>query len=129
MLENLLQAIKDKLRVYSNYLAIGIIILLIISLARNISKIMQVQDKIQKKEEEIQKLAERNKELQKQLEEINSEEFTERQLREKLGLAKEGEVVVVLPEQDVLKELAPEPRKEEERLPDPNWKKWLDLFL
>lgn len=125
----MLQAIKDKLKVYSNYLIVGIIILLIISLVRNITRITKVQKKIEKKEGETESLAQKNEELEKQLKKIESTGFIEKQLRDKLGLAKEGEAIIVLPDEETLRALAPEAKKEKGTLPDPNWRKWLDLFL
>jgi cell division protein FtsB len=125
----ILQAVKNKLKAHSIYLAIGFILLLIISLARNITKIRQAQEKIQEKKEEVEKLEERNKKLKEQFEKVSSEEFAERELRDKLGLAKEGEIIIVLPDEATLRKLIPELKEEEEVLPDPNWKKWLKLFL
>ena len=44
-------------------------------------------------------------------------------------MAKEGEIVVILPDEHILRKLAPDREIEEEVLPDPNWKKWMKLFL
>lgn len=48
------------------------------------------------KEEQFKKEEERNKELNQKIAEIKSEEGTEKQLREKFQIKKEGEEVVVL---------------------------------
>ena len=66
--------------------------------------------------------------LEEKLKEAESEFSIEKQIRDKLGLAKEGEIVLVLPPPDVLRKLAPADRIEEESLPDPIWKKWARLF-
>jgi len=129
MLSGLMQEIKQRLRVYSGYFLIFIIFLLIVSLARSILRTTDAQKKIEKKKQDIAKLEEENSLLRGKLEVITSEEFTEKQLRDKLGLAKEGEIVVVLPDEETLKKLAPEPTKEEELLPDQYWKKWFNLFF
>jgi hypothetical protein len=42
---------------------------------------------------------------------------------------KEGEVIVVLPDEDILRKLAPLLPTEENTLPEPNWKKWEKLFF
>ncbi|MDP3994252.1 MAG: hypothetical protein Q8P91_00270, partial [bacterium] len=60
--------------------------------------------------------------------EAKKQEYIEKQLRDKLGLSKEGETIVVLPDADTLRKLVPPIPGEEEILPDPNWKKWLKLF-
>lgn len=129
MLERLFQAITHRLRVYSSYALLGVIVLLIVSLARNITRTIDVQKRIEKKEQEIQKLEDRNKELKSDLRVLTSDEFTERQLRDKLGLVKEGEYVIVLPDEEVLRTLVPEKKEEPEALPLPTWEKWFDLFL
>lgn len=67
--------------------------------------------------------------LEKQLSETESSQFVDKQLRDKLGFAKEGEVVIVLPEQNELKKLAPPKIIEEEYVPQANWEKWKKLFF
>jgi 2-phospho-L-lactate guanylyltransferase (CobY/MobA/RfbA family) len=77
----------------------------------------------------VKELQRENRKLKRDLQEKESEEFIEKELRNKLNLAKKGEIVVVLPDEEILRKLAPERVEEEEALPDPNWKKWLKLFL
>lgn len=129
MFSGLMQEIKRRLKVYSGYFLIIVVLLLIVSLTRGILKIFEAQKKIEKKKQDIAKLEEENKNLREKLGVITSEEFTEKQLRDKLGLVKEGELVIVLPDEETLRKLAPEPKKDEEILPDPYWKKWINLFF
>ena len=96
---------------------------------RNISKINKAKEKVVKVEQNIEKLKEDNKELEEKLGEVQSTQFIEKQIRDKLGLAKEGEIIVVLPNEDVLRRLAPKIEEDETKLPDPNWKKWMNLFM
>lgn len=61
---------------------------------------------------------------------MDSPEYVEREVRDKLGLAREGEVIVVLPDEHVLRKLAPREEPEfslEETLPI--WRQWMRLFL
>jgi hypothetical protein len=83
---------------------------------------------IEEAQEQVDKLKEENQRLEEKIKEVRNIEFVEKQLRDKLGLAKEGEIVIVLPEDEVLRKLAPKIEEEEEVLPDPNWKKWMQLF-
>lgn len=76
----------------------------------------------------VEKLQKENEELQLKIEEAKKQEYIEKQLRDKLGLSKEGEIIVVLPDADTLRKLVPPIPEEEEILPDPNWKKWLKVF-
>lgn len=75
---------------------------------------------------EISKLQGRKERLEKQLTESQTQEFIDKQLREKLGLVREGEEnVVVVP--------TVEPKLVDLRLPEPEprrvlyWREWWDL--
>lgn len=103
--------------------------LLSISLVRNVFKGLEAKRGTDKIKENITKLQGENSDLEARLKEAQSEEYIEKQLRDKLGLAKKGEIVIVLPETKILEELAPRLPEEEEKLPDPTWRKWLKLFL
>jgi cell division protein FtsB len=111
------------------YLFIVISIFLGVSLFRNISNVRSVNQKIDQKEKEVAKIQKEQEDLQKELEFTKSREYIEQQLRDKLGLAKEGETVVIMPPPEVLKRIAPKYEEEKDILPDPNWKRWLKLFL
>jgi cell division protein FtsB len=128
MFEKFTEKLKEKLRVYSNYLLIFIFLLMFISLIRNILRVVESNKRIEKAQDQVEKLKKENEELEEKLAVTKSEGFIEKQLRDKLGLAKEGEIVIVLPDEKILETLAPSLEEEEETLPDPNWKKWLKLF-
>lgn len=125
----LLERIYELFGKLFGYILVFISILLIISLVRNIKKVKEAQSRIDKVRERVEKLKKENEELSKQAEAIQAEEFIEKQLRDKLGLAKPGEIVLVLPDAETLRKLSPQIPEEEETLPDPNWRKWLHLFL
>jgi cell division protein FtsB len=113
----------------TRYIGLGVSVLLLISLLGSISRMKSVGLKIDREKEKIEKLKKENEELQKNVEIARSEEFIEKQLRDKLGLAKEGEIIVILPDSETVKKFAPKIDEEEEILPEPNWRKWLKLFL
>jgi cell division protein FtsB len=121
--------IKEKLSSYTNYLVILFAIFLIISLVRNWARIEKTDTKILEKQQKVEELEKENEEVGRKLEEINSEQFIEKQLRDNLGMAKEGEIVVVLPDEEILRKMAPKADEEEEVLPDPNWVRWMKLFI
>lgn len=100
-----------------------------VSLIRNVVRISKVKKEIRLAEVRVEKLKEQNEELKGRLGEVQSQAFVEKQLRDKLGLAKEGETVLVLPEDEVLRRLAPDTPDEEETLPPANWEKWYKLFF
>jgi len=71
------------------------------------------------KEEEVTKI-----ELERKLAQVQSREYIEKQIREKLNLGKEGEVVVIIPSisPKVLPTLPPQGKRA-------NWQKWMEIFF
>ena len=122
------ERVKEKIRNYLGYLIIFLFLLMAISLIRNILRISQAKGRVETAEERVSQLKEENERLKSELENIESEAYVEFQAREKLGLAGEGEIIVVLPDEEVLRKIAPKIYEEEETLPDPTWKKWIHLF-
>lgn len=62
---------------------------------------------------------------------LDSTEFIEQQARDKLGLAREGEVIVVLPPDEELRKLAPREDEIDESFElekRPIWRQWLNIF-
>ena len=129
MFEKFTTKIKTEFKAYLNIVYIIISLLMLASLARNIIKVRGAKERLKEKEDRIEKIRRENEELSQKAETFKSDEFIEKQLRDKLGLAKEGEMIVVLPDKETIKKFAPNDEKEEEILPDPNWKKWLKLFF
>jgi len=81
-------------------------------------------------QDELKQLEQQKKDLLRQLELVETDEYKEFQAREKLGLIKEGELVVILPSEDILRRLSP--RKADSfqlELPQPNWRKWVEVLF
>ena len=129
MLDKVIQSAKLKLGKSLRYIFIALFLVLSISLIRNIIKISQAGKRIDEAEARVESLKEENLKLQQRLDDVLSESYIEKELRDKLGLAKEGETILVLPEEDIVKSLAPETVEEPEALPEHNWKKWVRLFF
>ncbi len=105
------------------------IVILGFSVVQNAGKILQTRAEIQKEKNKVVKMQAQNSELEKHLTESQSSAFIEKQVRDKLGLAMPGDAIVVLPDEETLKKLAPQITNENDVLPDPNWKKWEKLFF
>jgi len=120
---------KEKLSDYSKYLLIFGVVIVAVSLVRNIIRAINIKSKIKEEEKKVLILKQERDELEKKVAEAESDAYVEKQLRDKLGLAKEGEIILVLPEDEILRKIAPIISEEEDILPDPNWKKWLKLFI
>ena len=125
----IIDTLRSKLKGLMGLLLLFIVLLALLSLVRNVLKISQSKEKIRESQERVEELKRESERLAKEIEKVQSEVYIEKQLRDKLGLVKEGEIVVVLPDDEVLRKLAPNIPEEEDILPDPNWKKWLKLFL
>ena len=65
-----------------------------------------------------------NLELQKKMEEVNSDEFREKEVRDKLNRQLPGETVVLVPKRTFGEENTDELATQEMA----NWEKWLALF-
>lgn len=110
------------------WVAILLILVFSISLIRSVTKILEAKRRIKEEAAKVEKLKAENEEIRKKIEAVKTQEYLEKQMRDKLGLAKEGEIVVILPDEETLRKLAPQEIEEKETLPDPTWKKWLKLF-
>jgi cell division protein FtsB len=119
----------SKLKQLSGFILAILIILLMISIGKNYVKLQKAGAIINEARNEVHKEEEEQTSLEMQLKEAESQEFIEKQLRDKLGMAKEGEIVIVLPEADSIKSLAPKRNFEEELPREANWKKWQKLFF
>jgi cell division protein FtsB len=121
--------LRIKFNKFVGYIIWFLIILLSVSTVQNVRKAGNAKAGILAEKEKVAKMQAENKELERQIAQSQGADFIEKEVRDKLGLAKEGEAIVVLPDTDTLRKLAPQTPTEMDTLPDPNWKKWLKLFL
>jgi cell division protein FtsB len=96
---------------------------LIVSFSREIVGLLNKTKEIGKEQEKLEKLKTDNIALKQQLEYVQSNEFVEKEARDKLGMAKDGEAVVLMPENTSTSET--QIQQEESS----NWKKWWQLFF
>jgi len=113
----------------------GLVVLVMIgiSLGKETYRKRQIQREVEGLQTEIQKTNRENSELSNLISYLSTQEFQEKEAREKLNLQKEDEKMVVLKKD-------PEPKNSEGlqnaqenhsslENRDPNWKKWLDFFF
>ena len=117
-----------KLNKIVNLLPLIFLLIFASALVKNIQRSIQARKEVDKVRTRVENLRKENEELEKKLTQSQSEEFIEKQIRDKLGLVKEGEIVLIMPDAETLRKLAPDLSAEEEILPPPNWKRWLRLF-
>lgn len=96
------------------------------SLVRSISSLWSKQELLVKAQKELENKKRENEELKKRLSQAQSQEFIEKEARNRLFLVRPGESQVLIPE-ELLK--ASESAKERVNDSKPNWQKWWDLFF
>lgn len=113
----------------SGRLIIILVIALIFAynLVSQIASSLKSGDKLTQAQTELQNLETKNVQLQAQLQQANSPQFVEQQARDKLGLAKPGETIVVIPS-DKISQVLGETAKTAQEVRLPNWQGWLKLF-
>lgn len=99
--------------------------MIVISVSRSIGEAWGRGSIVQEREMALENATKKNDELKRKFEEVQTPAFIEREARDKLGMTKEGEVVVLLPEIH-----SPDPNDLKNRGEDlPSWKQWWKLFF
>jgi cell division protein FtsB len=101
---------------------------LIIVLSRDLLEVLSARKRITQVEKEVVGLKEENLKLREELKWVEKPEFVEKKARDKLLLGKEGEVVVVLPEEIDRIQAGISDREVEEEKELENWEKWAQVF-
>ena len=99
---------------------------LIISLSRNIYRLLQAGNQVKLTEQNLEELEKEHQELQEQRDYYQSEEFIEEEARNKLNMSKPGETVVILPP-NISGSSGETASSEISEIP--NWRKWFNLFF
>lgn len=110
-----------------SFIAIIIVLLIIIySLVSQIFNAFRSGDRLTEALEKLHQLQVKNQALQKSLAVAQSPDFIEQQARNQLGLARVGEIVVVIPEELIQKTLSQQ-SVNPPRLPNPAG--WWQVFF
>ncbi len=110
---------------------LGVTILIVLIIAYNL--LVQINDALKSGErlsnsaDVVYKLEAQNRELKKKLTQTESQEFIEQQARNKLGLGKSGETLVIIPEDKLKSVLGASQAAQIARLP--NWLGWWKVFF
>ena len=114
---------------YIHWIVLALSLFLIVSMGRSTFELLGRGDAVKEAEARVRELEAEQARLLEVKERVESQEFMEKEAREKLGLAKPGEVVVVLPSDDVLRRLAPEFDQEHFAEEEPIYQRWLRMFF
>lgn len=85
--------------------------------------------KVEESDARLEQLRKENEALKQELEYKKSQEYKEEEIRNKLGLAKEGETVVVVPGSEQGNEKLETGNNEDRGEELANWQKWWELFF
>lgn len=106
------------------------VIILVLALMYNlwaqIMTALKSGERLSQAAETVFKLEAKNKELKEKLAQIKSPQYIEEQARNKLGLSKGGETIVIIPE-DKLRQILGASQSAQIRLP--NWLGWWKMFF
>lgn len=94
----------------------------------NLSRLKKSLVGLREKEEIVSNLRKGNEEIRKKVEELSSDLYLEKQLRDNLGMAREGEQVIILPDDEELEALVPDLDMENRSEVKPIWQRWLEVF-
>ena len=107
------------------FLGVLVSIILVVNSTKRILTFRATSMKVTEVQTRLDELRRENEALKKELEYKKSDEFAEEEIRNKLGMVKEGETVVIIPKE----EDQPSSAKAIEGKQKPNWEKWRDLFF
>jgi len=99
--------------------------LLIINLFKDLRHLKKARSRLSQTEEKLQTLKEENQQLQKNKQYFSSDVFIEKQIRDKLQMAKPGETIIILPEKIQEREEEEQEQQDQKKI----WQKWLELFF
>lgn len=109
---------------------LGGIILLALLIAYNllsqITNAVKSSDRLSEAVERVYRLEVENRQLKTKLAQIQSAQFIEEQARNKLGLSKVGETIVIIPDEK-LRQVLGATQSTQPRLP--NWLGWWKMFF
>jgi len=98
----------------------------IVSLLQQILSLWRAEERIRIAQRKVEEAKEKNEELVERLKYVQSEEFIEKEVRDKLGMGKGGETVVIVPKDLIEKEIKKAQKEEPEKVP--NWRLWKEAF-
>jgi cell division protein FtsB len=103
---------------------VGICLVVGVGIVRSIYTLSQKKGIIAERQQVLRELMEKNKQLQEDLKQATGSSFIEQAARDKLGLVREGETVVIMDQTRV------ENFSNKENLQElPSWKQWWRLFF
>lgn len=107
------------------FIVVTVILVIVYNLINQIITISKAGDRLTEALADLHQLEVKNKQLKEELKLVKTPEFIEKEARNKLGLTKEGETLVIIPEETFKKIIGSD--KVEIKLPNPLG--WWKLFF
>ena len=109
------------------YVLLVFTISFVINTSKNIIRYIHLQQELEAQRAQLREITAQNEELREQLITLDESDL-EALVRDKLSMAKEGETIIILPEDLKTYQLKSRvsPDSQDERQ---NWQKWLGLFI
>lgn len=98
------------------------LVIVIINLSFSIITLWSKKDLLTRTQQELAKKQQEHQQLQQQLKQVAAPGFVEEQARDKLFLAKPGEVIVLFPS------ASPSAAVRQKQISKPIWQQWWELF-
>lgn len=111
------------------WIIICVSIFMIISLSRSVVDLWERRKIVKEEEKRLVQIEKRHQELMEKLKTVQTPSFVEKEARERLGMAKEGDTVIIMDASG----LPPDERigilSQDQPGDMPNWKRWWGLFF
>ena len=116
---------KNKYKIQREWLLFLVGLVLASRIGYRIWRLIEVRQIVSQARLRTQEAYRENKLLRKRLAEVSSDAFVEREARDKLGMGKEGEVILILPNQNT----NTDPNIKNLKLKIKNWRLWWELYV
>lgn len=106
---------------------IGFLLLIIINVSRDIVSLLKAENRLEKAKQHLSEVKAENIKAKLLGQQLLGKDFLEQQARDKLGMAKPDEVVVILPDDLKTFQDYNEPKTDGGKYQEP-WRQWLAIF-
>ena len=103
---------------------VGVGVVMAVRTGSNVWRLYRAGDQLKLAEAELLQAQEEHDRLQARLSEVQSQEFIEKEALEKLGMGRSGDVILLLPQEEMSNVKYPMSNEAK-----PNWRKWWDLYI
>lgn len=105
---------------------LAFLVILIFGQIRTITSLSGKKSIVTNRQTELSKLKNEHETLRRKEEETKTKEYIEREARNKLGMGRVGETIILLPDEDSTNSGKTTPSAQDFR---PIWQQWLELFF